>query len=327
MLAAFIVTSSLWAQVPGVPAAPAAPAAAGAAGAAGAGDAAKGFGFIKKFQDQKDICCRKLCETTLGQLINNMIKPMSAMSGGIIPPCCPETPSADELAAAAEDPGPLGAAAAVAADEAKAKKRKAAVRYMSTVDCHWWPEVEKALIIALRTDRNECVRLEAAVGLGKGCCCTRKVIEALAITVESSSKDGNPSENSERVRACALASLNHCLCCYRSPAEPVDGDEKEKAQPLTGAAGQRLQPQPLPAALQGPLAAFKGSLQLTPYYAKVDKKPMAVVVARARKVAEAASGSGPLAPRPTETCFRDILFPTGAVWFRFKITGAKVATP
>ena len=25
--------------------------------------------------------------------------------------------------------------------------------------------------------------------------------------------------------------------------------------------------------------------------------------------------------------FRDILFPTGAVWFRFKITGAKVATP
>ena len=25
--------------------------------------------------------------------------------------------------------------------------------------------------------------------------------------------------------------------------------------------------------------------------------------------------------------FRDILFPTGTVWFRFKITGAKVATP
>lgn len=25
--------------------------------------------------------------------------------------------------------------------------------------------------------------------------------------------------------------------------------------------------------------------------------------------------------------FRDILFPTGAAWFRFKITGAKVATP
>jgi hypothetical protein len=303
LLAALMGSPRLWGQVPAVPAAPAGAAAAAAAAApaaaGAAGEATKGFAFVRKFQEQCDICKRKICATPLGEFINNMTMPLSALSGGLIPPCCPTAPSAEELAGAADDPGPLGAAAQVAADEAAAKKRRAAVRYMSTVDCHWWPEVEKALIIALRTDRNECVRLEAAKGLGHGCCCTRKVIEALAITVEGSSRDGNPSENSERVRACALLALNHCLCCYRSPAEPVEGEEKEK-------------PQPLPAAVQGQVAAVKSGLQLSAYYQTVEKKPMADVVARARKVAAAASGSGPLAPRPTETCLRDILFPSMA---------------
>ncbi|OAI55096.1 hypothetical protein AYO44_02860 [Planctomycetaceae bacterium SCGC AG-212-F19] len=300
LLAAFTLTSSLWAQAPGVPGAPAAaaPAApAGAAGAAGAaGDPSQGFAFIQKFQAQCDICKRKLCATPLGEFINNMTKPMTMMSGGLIPPCCPTAPSAAELAEAADDPGPLGAAAQVAADEAKAKKRRAAVRYLSTADCHWWPEVEKALIVALRTDRNECVRLEAAMGLGHGCCCTRRVIEALAITVEGSSRDGNPSENSERVRACALQSLNHCLGCYRSPPEPVGGEQKEK-------------PQPLPPSVQAPVEALKSKIQLSAYYMQLDKKPMAEVVARARQVAAAASPTGPLAPRPSENSFREIFFP------------------
>ena len=46
--------------------------------------------------------------------------------------------------------------------------RRRAIQCLAYGDCHWWPEVEKALIIALRTDRNECVSLEAAIGLGKG---------------------------------------------------------------------------------------------------------------------------------------------------------------
>jgi hypothetical protein len=309
LLASATLTSSLWAQVPAAPAAAGAavaPAAAPGAATAAGGAATQGFPFCQKFAAQCKICSAWFCQTPLGQLANNAMMPMSAMSGGLLTSCCPTTPSASDLAAVADDPGPMGAAAAVAMDEAGAKKRKAAVRYLSTADCHWWPEVEKALIIALRTDRNECVRLEAAIGLGKGCCCTRRVIEALAICVEASSRDGNPSENSERVRACALAALNHCLCCYRSPPEPFQGEDKEKAPPPSA---QRLQPQPLPAGVQASLAAFNGSAGLSPYYAMVETKPMAVVVARARKVAEAASGSGPLAPKPTETCFRDVLFP------------------
>lgn len=309
LLASVMLTSSVFAQVPAAPATPAAAAAAapaapaGAAGASGA--ASQGFPFCQKCAAQCKICSAWFCQTPLGQLFNNAMMPMSAISGGLLTSCCPTVPSAADLAAVADDPGPMGAAAAVAVDEANAKKRKAAVHYLSTADCHWWPEVEKALIIALRTDRNECVRLEAAIGLGKGCCCTRRVIEALAITVEGSSRDGNPSENSERVRTCALASLNHCLCCYRSPPEPVQAEDKEKAPP----AAQRLQPQPLPAGVQSSLAAFNGSAGLSPYYTMVERQPMAVVVTRARKVAEAASGSGPLAPHASQTCIRDILFP------------------
>src|SRR5262249_46518754 len=148
-----------------IPAAPAAPAAAAAAVPAAAPAAAPtpGFAFIQKCQEQKDICKRALCETAIGQLLNNSMLPLGALTGGLIPPCCPTTPSKEDLENAATDPGAAGAAALVAADEAKAKKRRAAVRYLGTVDCHWWPEVQKALIIALRTDRNECVRWEAAM--------------------------------------------------------------------------------------------------------------------------------------------------------------------
>src|SRR5262249_60554842 len=104
--------------------------------------------------------------------------------------------------------------------------------------------------------------------------------------------DGNPSENSERVRACALQSLNHCLGCYHSPPEPVGGELKEK-------------PQPLPASVQAPVAALKSTIQLSAYYTQLDKKPMAEVVERARKVAAAASNNVPLTPKPTEPCLRE----------------------
>src|SRR5436305_814669 len=81
---------------------------------------------------------------------------------------------------------------------------------------------EAALITGLRVDRNECVRLAAARALGSCCCCTKKTIAALTITVSGSSKDGNPSENSERVREAAAAALEMCVTCYEEmPPEPV----------------------------------------------------------------------------------------------------------
>src|SRR3954462_8995349 len=161
-------------------------------------------------KDQKEFCKRKLCETPLGQLINNSKAPLTALSGGLIPPFCPLTPSMADLA----DPGAVGAASAIMLDEAGAQKRRAPARYLGTVDCHYWPEAEDALVASLRGDRNECVRWEAAMALGSGCCCTKKTIEALTIVVSCSDRDGAPKETSWRVHAAAAAALDHCLACF-----------------------------------------------------------------------------------------------------------------
>ncbi len=168
-------------------------------------------------KQQKEECKRKFCRTQLGRLLNNSMAPIAALSGGLVPPFCPTTPSFAEL----QDPGAVGAAAKIKLDEAGAKERRAAVRYLGTVDCHYWPEAEAALIGALRGDKNECVRFEAALALGNGCCCTKKTIEALTIVVSCSDRDGAPKETSPRVQAAAWAALNHCQSCYVAPAEPA----------------------------------------------------------------------------------------------------------
>jgi hypothetical protein len=107
---------------------------------------------------------------------------------------------------------------------------------LAGADCHYWPEVTDALIGSLRADRNECVRLAAALALNHGCCCNRATIKALTITVSGSNEDGNPSETSERVKAAAMAALVHCLSCYVE-VEPA---------PAAGAAapGRELLPMP-----------------------------------------------------------------------------------
>jgi hypothetical protein len=162
-------------------------------------------------QEQREFCRRKNCRTPGGQLTARLINPLSTITGGLIPQYCPTTPSIAQLL----DPGAIGAASKVKMDRAGAEERIAAVKYLSTVDCHYWPEAEEALINALRADRNECVRYEAAVALMSGCCCTCKVIAALGHTVSCSEADGHPSEKSARVRAVAAHALNRCLehCC------------------------------------------------------------------------------------------------------------------
>jgi hypothetical protein len=168
-------------------------------------------------KEQKEFCKRKICASPLGQLLNNSTAPLQALSGGLIPPFCPMTPTIAELA----DPGAVGAAAKIKLDEAGVKARKAAVRYLGTVDCHYWPEAEDGLIGALRGDRSECVRYEAALALGNGCCCTKKTIEALTIVVSCSNRDNAPKENSERVVEAARRALDHCLECYKAPPVPA----------------------------------------------------------------------------------------------------------
>src|SRR5262249_51357580 len=93
----------------------------------------------------------------------------------------------------------LGSAAQVKKDTLEAAKRRAAIRYISTADCNWWPEVQAALANTLRMDRNECVRLEAAIALQRGCCCNPTTVKALVQALSPLPTDGNPPEDSPRV--------------------------------------------------------------------------------------------------------------------------------
>lgn len=205
-------------------AAAAAPPAAAAAGAA-APAAAAAPGFFKKCCMALEECKRKLCKTPAGQMLNSMTMPLSAATGGIIPSFCPAMPSAADLLKSGVD----GAAANAKKDALEAKERVKAVRYLGTLDCRYYPEAEIALIAALRMDRIECVRWEAALVLGRGCCCTKKVMDALEICVSGSERDGSPAERSERVREAAFFALNHCVACYReAPVEVQQGEGMEK---------------------------------------------------------------------------------------------------
>ena len=109
----------------------------------------------------------------IGQMIGAMFRPMRLLSGGLMQPCCPTPNMANPNDLKKDADTPAGAAARIKQEEADAKARRADVRYLGTVDCNRYPEAEKALIKALRTDRNECVRWEAALALGNGCCCTK----------------------------------------------------------------------------------------------------------------------------------------------------------
>jgi hypothetical protein len=144
--------------------------------------------------------------------------PIGSVTGGFIPSICPPPSAAQANELAKAQPGSAAAAAAaIQASEADAKARVAAIEYLGTVDCARWPEAQKALINGLRQDPNECVRFAAARALNSGCCCDKKVIDALRICVSGESSDGAPAENSLRVKAAAFSALQNCL--MRVPEE------------------------------------------------------------------------------------------------------------
>ncbi len=188
--------------------------------------------------DQKAACKAKICNSPIGQLLNNMLSPAGAMTGGIIGPFCP-TISAADLAKPPDSAE--GAAARLKVDEADAAARRAAIRYMAGADCHYWPEVTEALIGALRADRNECVRLEAALALGRGCCCNRATMLALTLTVSGSTADGNPAETPSASRRGA------------GGAEPLPG-QLHRGRPGPRGADQRPRRREDPAEAANPAA-------------------------------------------------------------------------
>jgi hypothetical protein len=208
---------------------------------------------------------KAFCGTGIGTMFSAMLSPVSLYTGGLMGQCCPPgsyPPGPPPVPGSPED-----TADKIKADEAAAKARRAAMRYLGTVDCHYWPEAEKALITGLRTDKNDCVRWEAAHSLGNGCCCTRKTIAALKLVVEGSEADGNPSETSIWVKGEALASLQHCICCFRDKPAEVP---KEKAGPTAA-----VTPEVLPA-----------------YYYKLNDIPRDRFVAEASQVIAQAAAAG-----------------------------------
>jgi hypothetical protein len=297
------------AQVPGIPALPGgAGAGLGGAGLGGAGLGGAGlggagissvaaaprtlWGFFGLSAANLGACKAKLCASPVGTMLNSTLMPFSSMTGGLIPMCCPTVPSDAQVAALAAAGGPTGpeaVAAKIKQDEAEAKARRAAVRYLSTVDCHYWPEAEAALITALRDDRNECVRYEAAMALLNGCCCTTKTVEALNIVVSGSEKDGKPSESSERVRGVSLSALQRCMLRVRVPAEPVPLERPEPAS-VTMTMPMTMTTEDLPPGFQ----------RVEYYFKTLKSVPPAVIVASAKQTL-ARFGPGGQAPVATET--------------------------
>lgn len=215
------------------PAAPADPTAAAVAAQAPAA-AAPGprvglFGRIRKTPEQRAQCWADFAKSPLGQMVNNLLKPLAGLTGGLLKPVGANDPAKKKLPA--DSAG--GTAAKIAADAEAAKAKIADLEFLAKQDCRRYPEAEAAILNALRAEKIECVRWAAAKALLTGCCCTPKVIKTLTVVVTMSDKDGNLAEDSERVRLTALMALQKCLnTCQPAKAEepPEKPAPKEKAE-------------------------------------------------------------------------------------------------
>ena len=228
-------------------------------------------------------CKAKLKASPACALIKNALKPLSALTGGLI--CGGPVPGPGVPGAPGAGPPPpaCAAEAKIKADAAQAAARRDAVRFLGTVDCHWFPEAEAALIASLRCDRSECVRMEAALALGRGCCCTKNTVEALRIAASGTSRDGNPGERCPRVRWAALEALQTCLCnCGEGLPDAPYNDRPENP------------PEPLAPGEASPDDS-RANLQLQPYYARLAELPASDVLRDARATL------ANLGPRPSIT--------------------------
>lgn len=231
--------------------------------------APRGFGLVSGLSAKCQACRIRLKNSPLGMMLKGVKGQLSAVTGGLVPP-----PGAGHPAGAPGGPPPpaVGAAGKIKQEQAAAAVRRDAVKFLATVDCHWYPEAEQALIASLRTDRSECVRWEAALALANGCCCTPRTIEALRIAASGSSRDGNPGERSMRVRLSAFEALQACLCSSQAQwleSAPLDSRPETPDQPLrrsdNGQSIGQLEENVLPA-----------------YYRQMASRPASEVIRQAR---------------------------------------------
>jgi hypothetical protein len=205
--------------------------------AAPAAPTANLWSFLLPSPEQCARCKDRLCNSAIGEMAKSAAKPITAASGGLLFSKC-GVPTAEDLAKMKAE-GKLeseeGAAAKIKKSEAEAQARREAVRYLGTVDCNYWEEAKATLKNALRGDPNECVRYEAALALGRGCCCNKEIIEALKHSMNGSNKDGFPIENSSRVRSAAADAFYNCLAVYTEPGEVIEPEIKKLKEAPLGA--------------------------------------------------------------------------------------------
>lgn len=233
----------------------------------------------------------KFYSSPIGNMLVKMRKPLSFLTGGLIQPTSPKAiaqHAANGGASGAANSPSGGAAAKIKADAAAAKQRQANVRYLGTVDCHWYPEAEAALIASLRADRSECVRHEAAVSLGRGCCCTKKTVEALKICIAGSNRDGNPSENSLRVRLAAFEALQNCLAnCAAGQLDASPPPTHRPEYPFTPLAPQESS--------NGGDATAESDV-LPDYYRQAEARPWSRVIGEAQQIVSQLDSRRPPSP-------------------------------
>jgi hypothetical protein len=320
VLSALVLGSSLQAQVPAVPGAPPLPGGpvptptTGAASAAGATAPAAPkniWSFFMKTPEQKAQCKAHFCNSRIGQFVNNMLLPAGLATGGMLGPLCPGpgVPNPADLAKPATSP--QGAAAKIKAEEAQAAAKIAAIEYLATVDCRYYPEAEAALINGLRAEKNECVRLAAAKALASGCCCSAKVVKALTISVNCSTKDDFPAEASELVRTFAYVALERCLrkCIEAEPEVPPEPPPAAKK-----AMYETLVP-------MGTIPDYTATILLASYYSPEKSEPPAAVFAAARQALARGLqlSQQTLARLSGPRNVRDALFPDGVKPLPFSV--------
>jgi hypothetical protein len=217
-------SATAYAQLPEIPNPSAA--AAPAASTARTGLFSKVFA---KSPEAKALCRVRFANSPAGQLVNNLLKPLEGMTGGLLKPIGANEPNPENLKKPADSA--QGAAAKIKAELASSKEKIADLEFLGTKNCKRYPEAEAALINGLRAEKEECVRLAAARALQKGCCCTLKVMKALLLCVNGSKKDGNPVEDSPAVIAAARIALERCVMnCGSTAEEPPEKPAPSKPE-------------------------------------------------------------------------------------------------
>ena len=147
--------------------------------------------------------------------------------------------------------GVKGLASKIKAGQVDAKNRVVAIKFLGTVDCAAYPEAQLMLIVSLKNDPSERVRLEAAKAIKEqfGCgkdhglcsgkrekrryhycqgCCGEAALNALSEVAYERDDTGCHLEPSKRVRKKAREALAVCVsCCSEQLAEmPIEPQEE-----------------------------------------------------------------------------------------------------